>query len=330
LGVSVARLGLALAFVLTPVLVGCDGDVATPSPPSPSTARPPSSVQPSSGPSGGPSRSPPASASAVPAATLVGAGDIAACGSPWDEATADLVDTIEGTVFTAGDNAYPSGTADQFRDCYGPSWGRHRDRTRPAAGNHDWETPGAAGYLGYFGELAAPAGETWYAYDLGAWRVIILDSDCGSVGGCETGSEQERWLLDELAGNATSCTLAIWHHARFSSGEHGNDERTDAFWRALHRAGAEVVVVGHDHDYERFAPQDPDGRADPDRGIRQFVVGTGGAFLRPFGDPEANSEIRRSDTHGVIRFTLRPDGYDWAFLSVEGGPPADSGSDGCH
>jgi hypothetical protein len=272
----------------------------------------------------------PSASPSTAAATLVGAGDIAACGSPWDEATADLLDGIEGTVFTAGDNAYPSGTAEQFRDCYGPSWGRHRDRTRPAVGNHDWETGGAAGYIGYFGALAAPDGRTWYAYDLGGWRVIVLDSDCGSVGGCGAGSEQERWLRSELVAHPTRCTMAIWHHARFSSGEHGNDGRTDAFWRALYAASAEVIVVGHDHDYERFAPQDPDGRAGPERGIRQFVVGTGGAFLRPFRDPAANSEVRRSDTHGVLRFTLRPDDYDWAFLTVDGGAPADSGTARCH
>ncbi len=172
---------------------------------------------------------PTASSSAEP--VLVGAGDIADCALDDDSATADLVATIPGTVFTAGDNAYPNGTADQFRDCYGPTWGRFLDRTRPAAGNHDWETKDLAGYVGYFGTAAEPKGVSWYSYDLGTWHVVVLDSDCSSVGGCGADSVQGRWLTADLAASTARCTLAIWHHPRFSSGEHGNDTDVAPFWQ---------------------------------------------------------------------------------------------------
>jgi hypothetical protein len=262
------------------------------------------------------------------AAVLVGAGDVARCGSDGDEATARLLDAIEGTVFTAGDNAYERGTAAAFRDCYGPTWGRHLDRTLPAAGNHDWDTTGAAGYRDWFGARAGPDGRTWYATDVGTWRVIVLDSNCAMVGGCGDGSAQLGWLLDELSTRPARCTVAIWHHPRFSSGAHGSDGRPEAFWRALHVAGAEIVVNGHDHDYERFAPQDPAGRA-TESGIRQFVVGTGGTELRSFGRPIANSEVRDASTHGVLRLVLRPDRYEWQFVPVAGGDFRDEGGGTC-
>jgi hypothetical protein len=261
---------------------------------------------------------------------LVGAGDIANCDVDDDEATAALLDTIEGTVFTAGDNAYEDGSKSEFADCYGPTWGRHLDRTRPAAGNHDWHTDGASGYLDYFGKRAAPDGVTWYSYDLGTWHIVVLDSDCAKVHGCGADSPQGRWLAADLEASDATCTLAIFHHARFSSGdEHGNDRVVDPFWRALYAAGADVIVSGHDHDYERFAPQDPDGDEDRTRGIRQFVVGTGGAPLRGFDDPVANSELRASLTHGVLQFTLKVDSYDWAFVPT-GTDFRDAGSGPCH
>ncbi len=263
------------------------------------------------------------------AAVLVGAGDIARCDRDGDEATARLLDAIEGTVFTAGDNAYDDGTPSAFRDCYGPTWGRHKARTLPVAGNHDWDTAGAAGYLGYFGTAANPEGETWYATSVGAWRVIVLDSDCGPVGGCDAGSPQHTWLRDELESSAARCTLAIWHHPRFSSGQHGNDERVAPFWDVLHGARAEVIVNGHDHDYERFAPQDPAGGRDDATGIRQFVVGTGGTTLRAFDDVVANSEVRDASSHGVLRLTLWPDRYDWQFVPVAGGEFRDEGTGRC-
>ena len=272
---------------------------------------------------------PAASAPPVSDPVLVGAGDIADCSLEGGAATAALLDGIEGTVFTAGDNVYPDGSPAGFRDCYGASWGRHLERTRPAAGNHDWETRDLAGYLGYFGAAAAPNGTSWYSYDLGTWHVIVLDSDCAQVGGCGADSAQGRWLAADLAGSSARCTMAIWHHPRFSSGEHGNDPTVAPFWRALYDAGADVVVNGHDHDYERFVPQDPDARPDDARGLREFVVGTGGAGLRRFPTIWPNSAARSWTVHGVIRFVLHPTGYDWRFVPVRGGF-ADAGSGTCH
>ena len=253
----------------------------------------------------------PGPTSADPSAdpVLVGAGDIADCGLDADAATASLLDGIDGTVFTAGDNAYPDGTPEQFRTCYGSTWGRQLARTRPAPGNHDWGTKDLAGYLGYFGAAAAPAGKSWYSYDLGAWHVIVLDSDCTSVGGCGAATDQGRWLAADLAASTAGCTLAIWHHPRFSSGEHGNDPSVAPFWTALYDAGADVVVNGHDHDYERFAAQDPDGRPDAARGLREFVVGTGGAALRSFPSarrPTASSATTPTTASSGSCSTRRP------------------------
>jgi hypothetical protein len=248
---------------------------------------------------------------------LVGAGDIGQCDSDGDEDTAALLDGIPGTVFTAGDNAYENGTAEQFRDCYAPSWGRHLARTRPAPGNHDWETANLAAYFEYFGDAAkGPGGSSWYSYDLGTWHVIVLDSMCTKVGGCEPASRQGQWLAADLAASDATCTLAIFHHPRFTSGEHGNTEAMDGFWRPLYAAGVDVVVNGHDHDYEWFDPQDPDGRADPARGIRQFIVGTGGAPLRDFPRVAPNSAGRVSIAHGVLAFALHEGSYGWQFIAA--------------
>ena len=197
------------------------------------------------------------------------------------------------------------------------------------AGNHDWGTKGLAGYLGYVGTAAGPDGTSWYSYDLGTWHVIVLDADCSAVGGCEPGSAQGRWLAADLAASTAHCTLAIWHQPRFSSGVHGNDAEVAPFWKALYDAGADLVINGHDHDYERFAPQDPAGHEDRVRGIREFVVGTGGAALRPFVSVAANSELRDPVTHGVLRLTLRAASYDWKFLSTSIGF-SDSGIGPCH
>jgi hypothetical protein len=264
------------------------------------------------------------------AAVLVGAGDIAECGDQDDEKTADLVAAIPGVVFLAGDNAYRVGSARQYRDCYAPSWGAFLDRTRPVPGDNEYDTSGAAGYLGYFGALATPAGTTWYSWDAGEWHVVMLDSTCAAVGGCEAASPQGAWLAADLAASDARCTLAIWHHPRFSSGDHGNHDFVQPFWQLLHDAGADLVVNGHDHDYERFAPQDPSGKADPERGIRQFVVGTGGAQLRNFRTIRGNSEVRDARTHGVIRLVLSATGYQWLFVPVAGGSFTDEGSDDCH
>ena len=271
----------------------------------------------------------PAEAPAEPA-VLVGAGDIAACASPGSEATAALLDGIPGTVFTTGDNAYGDGTAVEFAHCYEPTWGRHRARTRPSPGNHDYGTARAAGYHDYFGAAAGEPDRAYYSYDLGAWHVIALNSNCAQVGGCHAGSPQEQWLRADLAANWTACTVAYWHHPRFSSGPHGGARELWPLWQALYDAGADVVLAGHDHLYERFAPQDPAGRADPARGIRQFTVGTGGASHYGVSQIAPNSEVRNGDTFGVLKLTLHPTGYEWEFVPVAGRTFTDSGSAACH
>jgi len=273
---------------------------------------------------------------ASPDPILVGAGDIASCGSSGDEATAALLDAVfsggaPGEVFTAGDNAYNSGTAEEFANCYDPSWGRHRQITRPAPGNHGYNTSGASGYFGYFGAAAGDPSKGYYSYDLGAWHIVVVNSNCWEVGGCGAGSPQEQWLRADLAAHPAACTLAYWHHPRFSSGTHGSSTSVQAMWQALYDYGAEVVINGHDHDYERFAPQDPNGAADPERGIRQFVVGTGGMSHYPFpGPPIANSEAHNGDTFGVLKLTLHPTSFDWEFVPVAGKTFTDSGSQSCH
>jgi hypothetical protein len=272
----------------------------------------------------------PAPSGEPPVFVLTGAGDIADCSLPGAQQTSDLLLKEHGAVFTAGDNAYPDGSLVDFANCYEPTWGRVRDRTLlPAAGNHDWNTADARGYRNYFGAAAAPQGVTWYSMDLGTWHVVVLDSDCDQVGGCGPASPQGEWLAHDLAASTAHCTLAIWHHPRFSSGEHGNDPGVAPFWNALYAANAELVVNGHDHDYERFAPQDPAGVETRPRGLREFVVGTGGAVLRQFQRKAPNSEFRHASVYGVLRLTLHPANYDWEFLPVEG-EIADAGSALCH
>ena len=246
---------------------------------------------------------------------LVGAGDIATCPNTGDEDTAALLEDIEGTVFTTGDNAYPDGTDADFENCYEPSWGRHKPRTYPSPGNHEYHTPGASSYFDYFGVAAGDPGEGYYSYNQGAWYVVVLNSNIA----VEPGSAQHEWLRADLASNTATCTLAYWHHPLFSSGHHGNQTKMKPIWEALYAADVDVVVNGHDHDYERFALQDPSGEADPARGIREFVVGTGGGGLRPFETNQLNSEVRRADTHGILKLTLNPTSYDWEFVPVGGG-----------
>jgi hypothetical protein len=261
---------------------------------------------------------------------LVGAGDISTCSSDNDEATAKLLDGIAGTVFTAGDNAYPSGAPNDFASCYGPTWGRHLARTRPAVGNHDYGTAGAGGYFGYFGAAAGDPAKGYYSYDLGAWHVVALNSNC-SIVSCAAGSDQEQWLRADLAAHPSSCTAAYWHHPRFTSGtNHAPELAVAPLYQALYDLGADVVVTGHNHQYERFAPLDPGGTLDPLRGIAEFVVGTGGAELYGFGTPQVGSEARSADGYGVLTLTLHPTGYDWQFVPVPGNPFTDAGSASCH
>ncbi len=263
-------------------------------------------------------------------AVLVAAGDIASCARTGDEETARLLDRIAGTVALLGDDAYESGSAEEFARCYGPSWGRQQARTRPAPGNHEYRTTGASGYFGYFGAAAGDPSKGYYSYELGRWHVVVLNSNC-SIVLCSSGSPQERWLRGDLSRHPARCTLAYWHHPRFSSGQHGDEPATGVFWRDLEAAGAEVVLNGHDHDYERFVPIDADGRPDPARGITEFVVGTGGKNHYRMTRPEPpTSAVRNDDTFGVLKLTLRATGYSWRFVPVAGATFTDSGSASCH
>jgi 3',5'-cyclic AMP phosphodiesterase CpdA len=257
-----------------------------------------------------------------------GHGTAAACHMG---ATARLLGKLDPqVVLTLGDNQYENGTLAKFHRSYDRSWGRLKGRTRPAPGNHDYRTPRATGYFDYFGPAAGPRSRGYYSFNLGGWHLLALNSECAQVGGCAKGSRQERWLRADLAAHPARCTLAYWHKPRFSSGMHGNNATYTAFWQALYRAGAEVVLVGHDHDYERFAPQTPSGRADRARGIRQFVVGTGGKTHYGFRTMRANSQVRNSGTFGVLRLALHPAGYDWRFVPEPGKTFTDRGHGTCH
>ncbi len=257
---------------------------------------------------------------------LVGAGDIAHCRNDGDEITASLLDDISGTVFTTGDNAYPDGTAEEFANCYDPSWGRHKERTYPSPGNHDYHTADGAGYFEYFGSRAGEPGMGYYSYELGDWHIIVLNSNIP----VEAGSQQDQWLREDLAAHPAACTLAYWHHPRFSSGTvHGSDNDMQSFWQALYDFDADVVLVGHEHNYERFAPQDPQGIADPTHGIRQFVIGSGGRSHYEFGTPIANSEVRNSNTSGLLKLTLHSGSYSWEFIPEPGKTFTDSGDAPC-
>jgi hypothetical protein len=263
---------------------------------------------------------------------MVGAGDIASCLSSGDEATAALLDNIPGTVYTLGDNVYDSGTTAEYADCYGPTWGRHKARTRPAPGNHEYSTLDAAAYFAYFGSAAGDPSKGYYSYNLGEWHVIVLNTSLGcSPISCAAGSPQEQWLRADLAANPKTCTLAYWHHPRFNSGTSaGDNPDVGPFWNALYQMNAEVVLNGHEHVYERFAPQTPNAVADPVRGIRQFTVGTGGRSHYSFGTIQPNSEVREANTYGVLKLTLHATSYDWTFIPVAGSSFTDSGTGTCH
>lgn len=259
---------------------------------------------------------------------IVGAGDIGNCGTTTDTATAALVAGISGTVVTLGDNAYSSGTAAEFKNCYGPTWGAFKGRTRPSTGNHDYGTSGARGYFDYFGRRAGSRANGYYAYTLGTWHIIVLNSNCGDVS-CKAGSAQLKWLEYVLVKSQGRNVLAYWHHPRFSSGRHGNDESVQAFWDLLYAHGADIVLNGHDHNYERFFPQTPAGKPDRTYGIRQFVVGTGGTSLRSKGTTQPNSQVF-SSTHGVLTLRLRTDSYVWKFTPIAGKTFTDTGSQKTH
>jgi Calcineurin-like phosphoesterase len=322
---------LATVVVLAATVIGCAGGSVPSATGSPGTASqvPAVTLAATPSPAVGRSVTPASTRSSEPPAVLVGAGDIASCRSDGDEATADLIDGIAGIVFTAGDNVYDDGTVKEFADCYAPTWGRFFDRTLPVSGNHDYNTTAARGYFGYFGARAGDPSEGWYATDVGAWRFYALNSDCWAIGGCEAGSPQERWLREDLAANPRRCVVAVWHHPRFSSAQHGSDPMTADLWRALADAGAELVISGHDHDYERFAPQDADGSPEPD-GIVELVVGTGGRSHYAFRTPVANSLVRDDTAYGVVRLELAADGWTSTFLPAAGASFTDSSAGTCH
>lgn len=271
---------------------------------------------------------------------LLSAGDIVSCSDEGHHRTAEILDQYpDATVQTLGDNAYNSGTARQF-GCYDETWGRAYDRTRPALGGHDYRTSNAAGYMEYFREVLEPMGDSavdpdrgWYAYDLGAWRIYVLNSICQEVaGGCDAGSPQVEWLREDLNARPAACVAAVIHNPRFSSGRKGNEDEVEALWQALYEADAEFVLSGDNHAYERLAPMSPVGDPDPQRGIRQFVVGTGGRshYLFSEGPANPNSEVGNDDTYGVLKLTLGDDNYSWEFLPEAGKTFTDTGTADCH
>lgn len=267
---------------------------------------------------------------------LVGAGDIAGCSDlAGAQATAKLLEKIPGTVFAAGDLAYENGTTENFKDCYDATWGKFRERTRPALGNHEYVDPTAAGYFKYWGAQAGPPGQGFYSFDLGVWHIIALNTNCfvKGFGGCAAGSPEETWLKEDLAAHPNSCIIAFGHHALFSSGilkKHAIHPELKPLWADLYAAHADLILAGHEHSYERFAPQDPDGHLDAAHGIREIVVGTGGRSHDPLGFAIDNSEVRNASTYGVLKLTLTPSSYTWEFIPEEGKSFQDSGSGACH
>ncbi len=268
-------------------------------------------------------------AAAGASVVLVGAGDIAQCGLTAPDSTARIIQSMApDAVFTAGDNVYVNGTATEFANCYDPTWGKFKAITHPVPGNHDYNTSGATGYYGYFGAAAGDPTKGYYSYDLGAWHLIALNGEINT----SSGSPQEVWLQADLAASTKTCTMAYLHRPRFSAGYHGSNSSMQAIWADLYAAKAEIYLAGHNHDYERFAPMDANGNADPVNGLREFVVGTGGANAEAWSvtPPIANEEVWANPTHGVLKLTLRAGGYDWQYLPIPGDTFTDSGSGTCH
>jgi hypothetical protein len=287
-------------------------------------------VAPAVGPAGPSATRAVAPATAPPGSVvLVGAGDIATCTGLGDEQTAAILDVAPGTVFTLGDNAYEDGTKAEYERCYAPTWGRQLERTRPSPGNHEYDTRDAAGYFEYFGARAGEGDTGFYAYAVGDWRIYSLNSNCSDIGGCGEGSAELDWLRADLEAHPSRCSLAYWHHPRFSSGEHGDNPFMEPIWDALAEAGTEVVLAGHDHDYERFAPMGG-GAVDADRGMTSFVVGTGGKDFRDFQAVAANSVVRNADTWGVLELVLSASRWSARFIPVAGATFTDQAEGACH
>lgn len=275
---------------------------------------------------------------AATAPVIIAAGDIGDCDRTSDNHTGDLLDTIEGIVMPLGDNAYTSGTATEFANCFDPAWGRQKARIRPVAGNHDYYNPGATknadGYFGYFGAVAGDRAKGYYDFVLGDWLVIVLNTGTESATFIEAGSPQEQWLRAELASHTQACVVALFHHPQFSTvtGRPFVRPETTPLWNALYEYGADLVLNGHDHTFQRYAPMKPDGTLDAAHGIRQITVGTGGGEgLYGFGPSVPQLEVRNNDTFGVLKLTLKTGGYDWRFMPAAGeGSFTDSGSGSCH
>jgi hypothetical protein len=268
------------------------------------------------------------------AVTLVGAGDIARCSAEnRDAATAKLLGNIPGTVMALGDNVYPYGTAENFRKCYDPTWGKYKRRTMPAVGNHEYyKTTAANPYFDYFGARAGERGKGYYSYDRRNWHIVVLNSNCNKVGGCGPLSPQGRWLRRDLAANPSECTLAYFHHPLYASGNGTATAQVRSFWNILYERGAEVILSGHAHRYERYAPITPAGAKNVQKGIRQFVVGTGGepGGTEVFRADAPNMQVVKTNVYGVLRLSLRADSYAWKFVPIAGKTFTDSGSTGCH
>lgn len=252
------------------------------------------------------------------------------CGVDQDEKTAQLLAENPGEILAVGDIAYDTGEMWTYTKCFEESWGAFKDRIHPVPGNHDYQVAGAVNYYSYFGAAAGEPGKGYYSFNVGSWHIIALNSMCTQIGGCGPDAPQTLWLKADLEANTAQCTLAYFHHPRWSSGLAGSIYWMDALWQQLYAHDVDIALGGHDHDYERFAPQDPAGNADPARGIRQFVIGTGGAYNRAFNPILPNSEAHATDVFGVLKLTLRPDTYNWEFLPAEGTTFTDSGSGTCH
>jgi hypothetical protein len=258
------------------------------------------------------------SASASGTVSLLAVGDIADCTTTADDRVAAFLLRRSAPIVTLGDTVYESGSPQEFAACFDPWWGRMLQRIRPAVGNHEYRTPAAKGYFGYFGERAGRPGRGWYARNIGDhWKLIVLNSQCARLG-CETGSRQHRWLRGALERAGRRNVIAVLHHPRFSTGKHGPNRVVLPLYRALYRARADILLSGHDHSYERFAPRNAKGQRRR-HGVQQFVVGTGGRGLYPFrGPPHRLTRARDNTTYGVLRLILRPNGYRWRFLPVIG------------
>ena len=256
---------------------------------------------------------------------LTGAGDISVCDYETDDATAALLENIPDLIFTLGDTQYNGSSYEKYMNCFDKSWGAYKDRMIPVVGNHEYEDENAAGFYDYFANEMDPDRLGYYSMDIGAWHVIVLNSQCGAVGGCDEKSPQVQWLVNDLENDSHLCTLALWHHPRFSTGYHESDATLDTIWRTMVAYDVELVLNGHDHNYERFAPMDGDGNIDLSDGTRMIIVGTGGADLRPQYLENLASVVYNNSTHGVLQLKLEYGTYSWEFIPVEGSTFSDSG-----